>query len=194
MANTIKKLKDLASDAVVVPTTAELYRRKASDLDAARKKHADIVARQLKIESVQQRRRGDTDAILAERAKSFALIDRLERETEILAHQRHAEKPVTLTPEQQHWVDAFAVQPQAGRWQAATGEEIDAARAEVDALAKQCREAKHSGSHGAEAKLIPALTEAKVKLVALQGPPAPPYSRWLHKDALTAALKDRGVV
>lgn len=99
-----------------------------------------------------------------------------------------------LTPQQQHWKDAFAIQPQAGKWQAARGQEIDAARAEVDALAKQCREAKNSGSPGAEAKFIPSLTDAKVRLVALQGPPAPPFSRWLSKDALTAALKARGVV
>ena len=194
MATALKKLKDLAIDAVTVPDTAELLSRKSSELDNARRKHADIVARQLKIESVQQRRRGDTDAILAEKAKSFALIDRLERESEILAQQRYAEKPVTLTPEQQVWADAFAVQPQSGRWQAATGEEIDAAGAEVDALAKQCRDARHSGSLGAEAKLIPSLTDAKVRLVVLQGPPAPPFSRWLSRDALTAALKQRGVV
>ena len=60
--------------------------------------------------------------------------------------------------------------------------------------AKKCREAKQLGSHGAEAKLIPALTDAKVKLVALQGPPAPPYQRWLTKDALQSALKGRGGV
>ena len=32
--------------------------------------------------------------------------------------------------------DAFAIQPQAGKWQAARGQEIHAARVEVDALAK----------------------------------------------------------
>jgi hypothetical protein len=194
MATALKKLKDLATDAVVVPTTAELYRRKATELDTARQKHAGIVARQIKMESLQQRRPSDTAAILAERAKSLALIDRLERDTEILAQQRHAEKPIALTPQQQVWADAFAVQPQAGRWQSATKQEIAAAQAEADALAKQCREARQSGTLGAEAKLIPSLTAAKVRLVALQGPPSPPFSRWLSKDALKAALKKRGVV
>ena len=47
MATALKKLKDLATDAVVVPTTAELYRRKATELDTARQKHAGIVARQI---------------------------------------------------------------------------------------------------------------------------------------------------
>ena len=81
--------------------------------------------------------------------------------------------------------------PKRDVWQSATKQEIAAAQAEADALAKQCREARQSGTLGAEAKLIPSLTAAKVRLVALQGPPSPPFSRWLSKDALKAALKKR---
>ena len=97
---TLKQLKSIATDAVVLPTAADLCRRKSEELDAARQKHAAIVARIIKIEQTQQRRTGDTDALKRERKESLARIARLERETELLDYQRQADKPkAPLTPQ-----------------------------------------------------------------------------------------------
>jgi hypothetical protein len=189
-----RKLRQLGADAISIPTTADLVRRKGEEIDAARAKHQAIVARQLQLEKATQRSPSAIAAVVAEKKAALALIERLQRESGILNDKLQSEKPSKpLTPRQQMWADAFTLHPPSGKWQPASGAEIDAARAEVDALAQKAREAKHSGSPGAEARIIPALTAAKVKLVALQGPPAPPYSRWLSKEDLKAALAARGV-
>ena len=62
-----RKLRDLASDAVVLPITEELYQRKCSDLEAAKRKLDGIITRQLKLEENQQRRPADVAAITAEK-------------------------------------------------------------------------------------------------------------------------------
>jgi hypothetical protein len=189
------KLKNLATDFVVLPDTQELYRRKCADLTAAKQKLDAIIARQLKIEENPQRQSRDTDAIVVEKRTARALVERLAHEAGLVKQQLIDARPKPpLSPAQQSWADAFSFQPQAGRWQPGTREEIAAATAEVDALTAKAREAKYSGSASVEEAVIRDLRAAKVKVVALQGPPAPPFTRWLSKDDLTAALKKRGVV
>jgi hypothetical protein len=188
-----RKIRQLGADAISIPSTEELVRRKAEEIEAARAKHQVIVQRQLQLETGTSRIPSAIAVVVEEKKAALALIERLERESDILVQQLEASKPRNLTPQQRYWADAFTPQPQTGKWQAATGAEIDAQRGVVDALAAKCRDAKNSGSPGAEAKLIPDLTAAKVKLVALQGPPSPPISRWLSKEDLKAALAARGV-
>jgi hypothetical protein len=188
-----RKLRQLGADAISIPTTADLVRRKAEEIEAARARHAAIVRKQLALETGTSRIPSAIAAVVAEKKAALAVIERLERESDILVQQLEASKPKNLTERQRYWADAFTPQPQAGKWQAASGAEIDAQRGVVDALAAKCRDAKNSGSPGAEAKLIPSLTAEKVKLVALQGPPCPPFSRWLSKEDLKAALAARGV-
>jgi hypothetical protein len=193
IARGARKLRDLTADRIKIPTTAELVKRKADEIDAARAKHQAIVAKQLQLETGTSRNPAAIAAVVAEKKNALALLDRLQRESEILVQQLEASKPKNLTERQRYWADAFTPQPPTSKWQAATGAEIDAQRGVVDALAAKCRDAKNSGSPGAEAKLIPSLTAEKVKLVALQGPPSPPISRWLSKEDLKAALAARGV-
>jgi hypothetical protein len=188
-----RKLRQLGADAISIPTTADLVRRKGEEIEAARATHAAIVAKQLQLEQNTSRSPAAIAAVVAEKKAALALIERLGRESEILVQQLEASKPRNLTERQRFWADALAPQPQTGKWQAAPGAEIDAQRKVVDELAQKCRDAKHSGSPGAEARIIPDLTAAKVKLAVLQGPPAPPYSRWLSKEDLKAALAAKGV-
>src|SRR4029078_12732865 len=67
-----RKLKNLAVDAISIPTTQELYDRKIAELADAKRRLAEIVARLIKVEAAQQRRTGDTDFLYAERAKAEA--------------------------------------------------------------------------------------------------------------------------
>ena len=69
-----------------------------------------------------------------------------------------------LTPQQQHWKDAFAIQPQAGKWQAARGQEIDAARVKSTRLRNSVVRQRTQALPVPQATFIPSLTDAKVLL------------------------------
>ena len=99
-----------------------------------------------------------------------------------------------MTEQQKVRVAAVTPPAPSGRWQPGTPQEVQRARAELEAIAKQCREARHNGTRAAEEKLLPAYQEARAKVVALEGPPLTDAAAlWLPADVLKAALKARGV-
>jgi hypothetical protein len=95
------KLKNLAKDAIVVPSTFELCARKSDELVAAKAKLAKLVEKQLALESGSNRVAREIMPVVAAKAEAKALIQRLERESGILKERLRAESPPErLTPEQ----------------------------------------------------------------------------------------------
>jgi hypothetical protein len=175
------KLKNLAKDAIVVPSTFELCARKSDELVAAREKLAKLVERQLALESGSNRVARDIQPIAAAKAEARDLVQRLERESGVLKEKLRAESPPEkLTPEQvRAQLTVHVGLPGTG----ATPEQLAEARAIVDGLVAQYHRTKINDPLGAE-RQIPAIEAAKVELDILEGPPYPARRLELVKEAL----------
>jgi hypothetical protein len=186
-----KRLKDLASDAVSIPTPDELYRRKCADLTEAKTKLADLVARQIKIEANQQRRTGDTDSIVTEKRLVEAKIARLENEGGLLKQQIIAARPAKpMTAWGQAWHDAASHDPYA-HIERGSAEQIAAAQAELDALIREYRLNTPTGA--ARDAWSVRKAAARTRLEALKGPPYPAHRPWATNEALKAARAKEGL-
>jgi hypothetical protein len=114
MAISARKLKDLAVDAVSVPSAEEIYRRKVEELRAARKWLDGIVTRQIAIEA---KRDGKApQSLLDDKAATLAEIERLERECDLAYHvlPRPAPAPQTLESQRQVRAEAGHLSVQVG--------------------------------------------------------------------------------
>jgi hypothetical protein len=187
-----RELKELASDAISIPTTEELYARKSAELSEARRKLAEIVARQIKLESGNSTNFQAHQSIVAEKAAAEALVARLENEGGLLKAELIAQRPKPpLTPQQQLLIDSFPVVPPSPY----SKDEMRAAQAEVDRVVHEKRLARFNGDHRAEEGLAPAYKEAKLKLDVMSGgyaghwPPSMPYAT---REDMAAAMKKWG--
>jgi hypothetical protein len=164
-----RRLKDLATDAIVLPSLEELAARKADELRDARDRLNAIVKRQIAIESGQRRRTGDNTSILAEKAAMIERIEKLQTESGILKEQLRALNPPKLSPMEQWRREMFAVTlpEQKGR----TPEQIRAARAEVDRLVERELQGRIHGRNvfNPDPKEAAELKKARARLMALEG-------------------------
>lgn len=188
-----RKLKDLAADAVSIPSTQELYARKKQELRDAHRKLSTIVERQIAIEKNTSRRTGDTTAVLTEKAATLDLIERLSSEAGVLNAQIQAAKPKPpLTPQQQVRYDMVVWPPAQAPWKTGSSEQIAQARRELDEIVRQRRQACFDGgSSRAEAKFMPAYKEAALKLHVLEGH-FPSYMPYETRADVTAAIETWG--
>jgi hypothetical protein len=106
-----KRLKDLATEAISLPSAAELYGRKIGELETAKRRLAEIIRRQIALEQQQPSKRSATlDAIVVEKRAAEELCDRLSHEAGILKAPLIAARPKPpLTPAQKMWADAASV-------------------------------------------------------------------------------------
>jgi chromosome segregation ATPase len=184
-----KRLKDLASDAVSIPTPDELYRRKCADITEAKQKLSALVSRQLKIESTQQRRTGDTDAVVREKRDLKEKLERLQTEAEMIKQQiERPAKPMTAWG--QAWVEAASHDPYS-RVERGTPEQIAEAQAALDALVREYKLTAPSGA--ARDAWAVRKAAARTRLEALKGPPYPAHRPWATNEALAAARKSEGL-
>ena len=148
-----RKLKELASDAISIPSAQELYDRKSAELRHARQKLDGIVKRQIAIEKGKSRSSGDTAAVVAEKVAAEALITRLENEAGLLKQPLIDARPKPpLTPQQQMWADAALAVAEFDpyhRVKRGTPEQIAAAQQAVDELVHEYRMKQPSGNAGA---------------------------------------------
>lgn len=163
-----RKLKELASDAISVPTTEKLAERKSDELAEARRKLNDIVVRQIKLEQKNGGTSAQIKAVIAEKHAAEALVEKLQNESGILKQQLIAARPKPpLTLQQQFWADAFAASvPPPSPY---SPEEMREAQAAVDRIVHEKKVARFNGDHRAEEALAPAYKEAKLKLDVLSG-------------------------
>jgi hypothetical protein len=184
-----RKLRQLGADAISIPTTADLVRRKGEELDAARAAHATIVAKQLTLEKGTSRNPVAIAAVVAEKKAALELIDRLQGESEILVRQRPEKPRAPLTPREKFWEDALPV-PAPSPYSA---EEMREANAELERITAEMRMARMNGSTAQEMRHMPAYREAKLKLAVMAGgyrgewPPYMPYAT--HEDRVAAMKK-----
>jgi hypothetical protein len=189
-----RKLKDLAVDSVVLPSPAELYRRKCADVAEAKAKLADLIARQLKIESATSRRSGDTDAVVVEKRAIETKIERLSTEAALLKEQITAARPpAPLSDRQEAWAQAWSAAASHDPYshiERGTASQIAAAQAELDALIDEYRRAQPTGN--ARDAWAVRKAAARTKLEALKGPPYPAHRPWASDETLKAARKAQG--
>jgi hypothetical protein len=99
-----KRLKNIASDAVTIPSIEEIYKRKAEEIAAAKVQLANTVARVIEQEKIQQRsqRRGYPELMAAKVAQEQK-VARLCNEAGIIKAQIIAARPKkpVLTPAEQ---------------------------------------------------------------------------------------------
>jgi hypothetical protein len=189
-----RKLKELASDTISIPTTAELCDRKSAELADARQALDAIIQRQRELEKDKNRPGSATDSVRAEKEKQLASVARLENESATLEAARQAEKPApALTPRQQVRADFFnglAFDPYA-KARRGSPEKIAAAQQAVDELVREYRLTQPSGN--ARETMTAKLNAARLRLTALEGPPYPPYMPWASRETLAAARKAEGL-
>jgi hypothetical protein len=188
-----RKLRDLATDAVVLPTKLELYERHCAKLTDAKSKLAAIVARQIQVEKTVNGTKGNTDAIVAEKRAAEATVARLEHEGGLLKQTLIDARPKRLTPQQQHWADVseavagFDPYSRCGR---GSPEQIASAQADLDKLVVEYRLNPPTGNAGESWRARK--NAAETRLAALQGPPYAPHRPWASDDVLKAARKAEG--
>lgn len=181
-----RKLKNLASDAIKIPSAAEIYKRKVAEIADAKAKLAAIVAKQIQIEEGKSRSTGDTATLLAEKRELKAKLGRLSDEAATLKWQ-FAPKP-KLSPQQQFLSDALQFDDVYADRPRGTSEQIDQAKEEVaDAL-----RAYKLGDAGAD--VSKKLNAARLRLFALEGLPYSPKALQLFsRETLAAARKAEGL-
>jgi hypothetical protein len=188
-----RKLKDLAVDSVVLPSPDELYRRKCADVAEAKAKLADLIARQLKIESATSRRSGDTDAVVVEKRAIETKIERLSTEAEMIKQQ--IERPATpLSDRQEAWAQAWSAAASHDAYrhvERGSAAQIAEAQAELDALVVEYRLTTPTGA--ALDKWAAKKNAAETRLAALQGPPYPVHRPWASAETLKAARAKEGL-
>ena len=186
------KLKNLASDAIRIPTTQELYARKSAEITEAKRKLDATISRLIALEKEQPSRRGGYDELLAAKARQEATIERLCSEGGILKQGLIDARPKPpLTPRQKLWMDSLPVLPVSPY----TKDEMQAAKDEVERIVQQKRMARFNGDRHAEEALAPAYKEAKLKLDVLCGGYRgewPPYMPYATRDDMAVALKKWG--
>jgi hypothetical protein len=191
-----RKLRDLATDAVVLPTKRDLYQRKCADLDAAKAELARTVARVLEQEKIQQtsQRRGYAE-LLALKAAQEAKVERLSHEGGLLKQALIDSRPQPpLSPQQQHWADAFDAAANFDPYEKCgrgTPEQIAKAQADLDKLNLEYRLNQPSGN-AREAWSLKK-DAAETRLAALQGPPYPPHRPFATNEELKAARLKEGL-
>jgi hypothetical protein len=190
-----RKLKALASDAISIPSTQELYERKCADLEAAKAKLAGIVARQINAEKTVNGKVGNVAPIVAEKKAAEAAVARLAHEGGILKQQLIDARPKPpLSPRQQMLADAFDAAADFDPYSKCargTPEQIAVAQADVDALVHEYRVSQPSG-RAREAWTV-RKNAAETRLAALQGPPYPPHRPWASDETLRAARAKEGL-
>jgi vacuolar-type H+-ATPase subunit I/STV1 len=173
-----RKLKDLAHDAITLPTTEELYARKVAELHAARRKLDGVVQRQLKLEEANPPKRAAIEAILAEKAEAKALIRRLEDETSLLRSSLDAQKPPRdLTPEQKIRLAASTGHLSVAV-DAADADELRQLRQRVNELARREREHRAFGSGPTPEAWLDEHRKAKADLIVAENGRKGPYPRF----------------
>jgi hypothetical protein len=177
-------------DAVVIPSTQDLIERKGAELRAARDKLDAITKRQIDLESKQPSARHGLDALMADKARTQATIERLQDESGILKAKWRAENPLpVLSPEE--------VKRQATTWvfehTGGSGEQILSARHELDALIKTYLGHKGHGNKQAMDAMMPEIDRARLKLVALEGRYPETHAPWCDEEKYLAMRKELGV-
>jgi hypothetical protein len=159
------KLKNLATDAVRVPSKEEIYARRTSEIAAAKADLAKVVAQIITAEKLPNSQRRDHFQLLAKRASLKAKVERLSREAGLLKAEIVAARPQPpLNQWQQLFADAANHDPFANH-KRGTPEQIEAAKTE---LADRLIAYKLAdGSAQATAKL----NDARLKLAVLEGQP-----------------------
>jgi hypothetical protein len=161
-----RKLKELASDTISIPTAQELYDRAVDRLHDARRKLLDIEARQRAIESGKSRSSGDTAGILAEKKAATARIERLEAESTLLYLPV---QPVQQLSPEAAWRRDFWRGPAPAPADEKRNAALVQASKELDALVVKAREARFNGSKAAESALMPELNRARLRVAVLEG-------------------------
>ena len=181
-----KRLKDLATDAITIPSAAEIYKRKVAEIEDAKAKLSAIVAKQIRIEKGASRRTGDTEAVLAEKRDLKAQIARLSDEAATIKAQ-FAPKP-KLSPQQQFLADALKFDDVFANRPRGTPAHIAEAQTAVDALVHEYKLTQPTGN--ANAAWTAKYHAAHLRLAVLQGLP---YSARTHRlispETLKAARK-----
>lgn len=188
-----RKLKDLATDAITLPTAQQLYDRKVSELHDAQRKLDGIVKRQIDLEKQQPSQQGGRlETLLREKRDAEALVERLANESGMLKAEIVAKRPKPpLTPQQQirrdalKWSDPYAGSPRG------TAEQIAKARQDVDALVLEHRLTQPTGQ--AREGVMEKINAARTKLTVLEGLPYPEYCPWASNETLAKARKAEGL-
>jgi hypothetical protein len=188
-----KRLKQLGSDAISIPSTQELYDRKCADLAQAKQKLASIVARQIQAEKTVNGKTGYVAPILAEKAAAKATVARLENECGLLKGEIVAARPAKpLSAWAQAWSDAASHDPYA-HIERGSAEQIASAQADVDALVRDNK--INPPTMGSANEVWSAkYRAAHLRLAVLQGLP---YSartlRFFTREELAAARAKEGL-
>lgn len=190
-----RKLKNLASDAISIPDAAELYQRKLAELADAKRRLAEIVSRQIKLESSTSTNWPAYQSIVAEKTAAEALVARLENEGGVLKAALIAQRPKPpLSPRQQMMADAYNAAASFDpyhRCKRGTPEKIAEAQKAVDELVLEYRLNQPSGN--AREAWTAKSNAARTRLAALQGPPWPAYMPWASRETLKAVRKAEGL-
>jgi chromosome segregation ATPase len=192
VARGARKLKSIVDDQIEIPSPEKLLARKADEIATLKQKLADLVARQLKIESTTSRRSGDTDVVVREKQDLKEKLERLQTEAEMIKQQIERPAP-PLSDRQQAWADAYAAAADFDPYrhiERGTSEQIAAAQRELDELIDEYRRAQPTGN--ARDAWAVRKAAARTKLEALKGPPYPAHRPWASDETLKAARKAQG--
>jgi hypothetical protein len=186
LTRSAKKLKDLATDAVVLPTPETLYQRKIDEIATTKAELARVVSQIIAAEKEPNSRRPGYADLLAKRQALKEKIDQASREAGLAKEAIAAARPKAPLPAaKQMWADSLPA-PTPSPF---SKEEMRAAKAELDAVVAKKRAAAWNPRE-VEA-LAPAYKEARLKLDFLSGgyqgswPARRPYGREDMVAALT---------
>jgi hypothetical protein len=186
-----KRLKSIATDAISIPNSEELYRRKCADLEAAKAELARTVARIVDLEKLRSHERHGHAELLVTKRRQEKRVEQLSHEGGLLKQALIDARPKPpLSPRQQLMVDSLPVPPPSPY----TKKECAEAQAEVDRITLLKRQARFNGERHAEEKLMPVFKEAKLKLAVLSGGYRGdwPYMPFATREDMAAAIKKWG--
>ena len=189
MATALKKLRDLATDAVVLPTREDLYRRKCAHIDAAKAELARTVARVIEAEKMQPSQRRGYAELMASKSAQEEKVERLCREAGMVKQQLVDARPKPpLTPSQQIWADLIPAPTQCPYSAADMAE----ANADLERITADMRMARFNGATAQEVSLMPAYREARIKVAVMAGGHAGQWPPSMPHEDRVAGLKKWG--
>ena len=158
MATALKKLRDLATDAVVFPTREDLYRRKCADIDAAKAEFARTVARVIEAEKMQPSQRRGYAELMASKSAEEEKVERLCREagTVKLAVGRCAPAQAATHAVAAGLLGRLIPAPTQCPYSAA---DMAEANADLERISADMRMARFNGATAQEVSLMPAYRE-----------------------------------
>lgn len=191
MAVAKRLLKDI-SDAVVLPSPEELYRRACEKLADAKAELADVVARQLKYDAGSSRIAGQVDAFIDAKKALKAKVEKLEGAALAAKSPLLAARPKRpLLPHEQVLLSGATFHDVYAKCPRGSKEAIAAAEKERDDLVREWR---LLGDNASREKVMVKLEAARLKAMVLAGPPySERRARTFSKETIANERKKLGL-